>query len=373
MALRTVLIRSNQVSPDSRVEKEAAALAEYGYDITVLSWDRRSNHKTAHEDLETFGYTVPIIRFGHKAEFGAGFKSLKSYLLFQRDVFIWLIKNRRHYDVIHACDFDTAFTSSIANLFLRKKYVFDIFDYIAGERKTLFQKILCRLQNWIINRSTVTIICTEDRMKQIRYAHPRKVVVIHNAPPQQSVTNENTEQNTDKIKVCYVGILQDYRLLKELPEFFINHPEFELHIGGFGKYENLYTELTNKYPNIIYYGPLQYKDTIKLESNSDIMLAIYDPDIENHVFAAPNKFYEGLMLGKPLVMIKGTGMSNIIDKYDIGITINYSVEDFERGLLELSSRKHEWAAISKRMNEVYNEFSWDKMKERLDALYRSMS
>ena len=34
------------------------------------------------------------------------------------------------------------------------------------------------------------------------------------------------------------------------------------------------------------------------------MTAIYDPNISNHYYAAPNKFYEALMLGKPLIMVK---------------------------------------------------------------------
>ncbi len=371
MPIKSVIIRSNQVCPDSRVEKEAAALIEYGHGITILSWDRRADYKTRQEQIDVFGFDVPIIRFGHKAEFGAGFKNLKSYLLFQKDLFRWLIRNKEKYDVIHACDFDTAFTSTIANLFLRKKIVFDIFDYIGGERRTLFQKIICRLQNWIINQSSATIICTEERRKQIKKSHPHNLVIIHNSPPQ--ISELNAAKHKEGItKVCYVGILQDYRLLKEMPEFFINHPNFELHIGGFGKYEEFYKKLSYTYKNIIYYGSLQYQDTLKLENECDIMLAIYDPTIENHIFAAPNKFYEGLMLGKPLIMVKGTGMSYIVEQYHIGETIEYSAKGFELGVLELSSRREEWPEISKKMKEIYNDFSWNEMKTRLDALYKKI-
>lgn len=372
MNLRIVIIRSNQVAPDSRVEKEASALVEYGHDVKILAWDRRSNHKETEEVIEAFGQCISIVRFGHIANFGDGFKSIKSYLLFQWDVFKWLIVNRKSYDVIHACDFDTAWVSTFTNIFLRKKYIFDIFDYIGGERATIVQKLLCKVQNTIINRSDATIICTEKRMRQIAPSKPRKLVVIHNTPPQMGGDEEYNPTHTH-IKICYVGILQDYRLLEEIPDFFKKHLEYELHIGGFGKFDALYQKLSKEYANIKYYGRLQYKDTLKLERECDIMLAIYDPSIENHVFAAPNKFYEGLMLGKPLIMVHGTGMSEIVDEHNIGETIEYSVEGFEQGILKLAGRKEEWPNIHKKMNILYNQYSWEAMKSRLVNLYEELT
>lgn len=370
MSRRIVILRSNPVAPDSRVEKEASALVENGFEVTIVAWDRRSNHQPSNELINVFGYDISIVRFGHVANYGDGLKSLWPFVRFQWNIFRWLFKNRKKADVIHACDFDTAFTASIVNLILRKKFVFDIFDYIGGERESFRQKLLCRLQSWIINRSDATILCTEERREQIKPAKPRKIVVVHNAPP--CVESEVDVTNFSKdgiIKVCYVGILQDYRLLKEMPEFFINHPEFELHIGGFGKYEEFYDSLSKTYDNIKYYGKLLYSDTLRLEQNCDIMLAIYDPTVENHVYAAPNKFYESLMLGKPVVMVRNTGMASIVDKYHIGVTIDYSIAGFERGLLALKARRDEWPSISQKMKLVYNGFSWDKMKGRLCALY----
>ena len=63
-------------------------------------------------------------------------------------------------------------------------------------------------------------------------------------------------------------------------------------------------------PNAIFgflqigYGKLQYSQTLALESQCDIRVATYDPSIRNHKYSAPNKFYESLMLGKPIIMAK---------------------------------------------------------------------
>jgi glycosyltransferase involved in cell wall biosynthesis len=103
------------------------------------------------------------------------------------------------------------------------------------------------------------------------------------------------------------------------------------------------------------------------------MLAIYDPTFENHRFAAPNKFYESLMLGKPVIMARGTGMSEIVENNAIGELIEYSKEGFIDGVNRLIKRKDEWYLIGNRMKEIYrNQYCWDEMERRLIQLYADL-
>lgn len=366
------ILRNNQIKPDSRVEKEAACLIEAGYNVKVLAWDRDSDHKPTEGYIHSMGVDIPIVWFGHKASFGGGMSNLMAFLSFQKSLFVWLTKHRNNVGIIHACDIDTAFVASIVKKLFRKTLVFDIFDFWFGDPRNTFQKIIRKLQNSIIDMSDATIICTEERKFQIRDSNPIKLTVIHNTPPKVNI--EKWEGlNSNKTKVCYVGVFQQGRLLEEMYEFFINHPDIELHIGGFGRFESLYEKLAEEYPNIYYYGRLKYEQTLALESACDIMLAIYDPLQENHVFAAPNKFYESLMLGKPIIMVKGTGLSSIVEEEGIGYTIEYSVDGFEKGILELESKKPEWKRMSERMKMLYDEkYGWDEMKVRLIDLYSQL-
>lgn len=373
MIKKIVIARSNAVEPDSRVEKEANSLAKAGYDVTILAWDRSNNYRIREDKKTLADSSVRRISFGCKAGFGDGLKSLKSYLLFQKRLFCWLVKNKNEYDIAHLCDFDTAFFGSKAARLCKKQYIFDIFDYLSTDANNLFQKVIKHAEDNIINHSTATIICTEERRQQIRDAKPAKLVIVHNTP--EAIEIENSKRKTDKkkIKICYVGILQDYRLIKEMVHAIENMDYLELHIGGFGKYEeDIKTEAIN-HGNIIYYGKLQYKDTIALENDCDIMTAIYDPSIGNHYYAAPNKFYEALFLGKPLIMVKGTGMSNVIKENDLGELIDFSEEGFILGVKNLVDRKDEWKEMKKRMQKIYKEeYSWSEMEKRLYSLYEEL-
>lgn len=369
---RICILRSNPVNPDSRVEKEAWTLKLAGYDVHILAWNRDSNSGEMTESIYVGNEEVPITRLGYKATFGEGFKNIIPYMKFQLHMRRWLNKNR--FDVIHACDFDTAFFSIGIAKKHKIKFVFDIFDFLYGEPQNLMEKLVKHAQISIINNSSATIICSEDRRKQISESRPNKLAVIHNTPALVHITDSPLRTNpTDRVKIVYVGILQDYRLLNEIAQVISESDDLELHIGGFGKYGNFFEEISKKSENIYYYGRLSYDQTLALEKECDIMLAIYDPTIENHRYAAPNKFYESLFVGKPVVMVKGTGMSTLVSKHDIGVLIDYTKESFKEGIDYLIDKRESWEEMSARMKILYfHEYSWDIMSNRLTALYKDM-
>ncbi len=364
-----VIIRSNPVDPDSRVEKEANSLAKSDYQVKLLVWNRSVN-KIYEDSKQLPDAVIPRINLGFKATYGEGVKNLKSFILFQFNVFRWIIKNRKDIDVVHACDFDTAFISLIACKLLNIRLVFDIFDYIGTKPRNMVEKIVSKLENVIINNANATIICTEQRKNQIHGTKPRLLSIIHNSPAKINFGSLKIKGCKNKIKIVYVGILQDYRMILELAQVVQENEKLELHIGGFGKLEASLIEIVNKTNNIYYYGKLAYSDTLALERQSDIMVALYDPSIGNHYYAAPNKFYEALFLGKPLIMVKNTGMSDVVADNEIGAVINYSKADLKKGIQQLIENKESWGDISYRMKKLFNEnYAWERMEERLLNLY----
>ena len=367
---RVVLLRSNPVNPDSRVEKETSALADFGFDVTVLCWDRDSDYKIQIGSLSDS--RIRVIRIGCKASFGEGLKNIIPYLKFQFGMRKWLIKHREEYDLIHACDFDTAnFTLSIARHY-NKLFIFDIFDFLCGDPKNLLQRIVKKRQLGIINHSDATIICNEERKVQIKGSTPKQLAVIHNSPP-EIVLDDNSVSLPGEVKIVYVGILSDNRLLKEEVEVFKKHRDWFFYVGGFGLHKDFFESTSKEYDNIVFMGKLPYEDTLKLERTADILLAVYDPAIENHRFAAPNKFYEGLMLGKPLVMVKNTGMSSEVENNKVGVLIDYSAKGFEDGIQSLLERRNEWPEMKTKMINLYKEkYSWSEMRNRLRDLYENV-
>ena len=371
-----LFLRSNPVNPDSRVEKEAAALVSAGHKVVIFAWDRSKNHPVVHTEEVFDSCHVSVYRVGIQSIFGAGFrKNLIPLLKFQFAVCRFISKYKGKFDVIHACDFDTAGISFLVKS-KSTRFVYDVFDYYVDSFSvpSIARYLVEKADTYVMDHADAVIICTEERKKQLRYARPKKIVVIHNTPPKiASISADNREKKgTDRIKVVYVGILAYGRDILEVCEFISKSEQFELHIGGFGILEKAVAEYAEKYDNIFFHGKLSYEDTLRLERACDIFIALYDPKIPNHKYAAPNKFYEALMLGKPLVMAEDTGMSEVVKYKKLGCIIHYN--DPGKGLLALVKSKKKWKEISAKEFKLYEEqYSWDTMKERLINLYEMLS
>jgi glycosyltransferase involved in cell wall biosynthesis len=375
--LNIVFIRSNPVDPDSRVEKEVNTLLKAGHSIRILAWDRNDKYRIKKNTLHFENGEADIYRFGIPAIYGGGIKkNLVPLFAFQLNIYRWLKTNIKSYDVIHACDFDTAFTSSKIAFKYKKKFVYDIFDYYvdAFNVPSSIKQIIAREDKKIINKADVVIICTEKRKEQLAGATPKKLAVIHNTPPNYGGnTSKKFKVNRDKVKIVYVGILDEGRLIKEIARIIKDKLDCEYHVAGFGQLADSLQEMSNKYENIFFYGKIPYIQTLELENSCDIMTAIYDPSNPNNYYAAPNKFYEALMLGKPLIMVKNTGVDNIVIENNIGVVIDYNLSSLKDGINKLIASKNEWPTWGLNMKKIYAEkYSWEEMEKKVIDLYDSL-
>ncbi|HAP19848.1 MAG TPA: glycosyltransferase [Lachnospiraceae bacterium] len=380
--MNVVMLRTHACRPDPRVEKEINTLL--GVDnlsVKVVCWDRDQKYNSREEKLKVPNGAVPIIRFGIPASWGGGMKSnLAATIKFEWKLFWWLIRNHKLYDVVHACDLLTGLPAFLPCKIFRKKMVYDIFDYYAATQQTSsrIRKFLSSMEDFIINSAAVTIICSEKRTEQIQNAHPKKLVILHNAPSQEQIQQAFVKdfplaEETKRVKIVYVGNLVEDRFITKALACAENMPEIEFHIGGFGVLEDKVKELSGLHDNIYFYGKMAYQDVLALETKCDIMMALYDPAVPNHAYAAPNKFYEALALGKPLVMFCNTGMDNVIRDNHIGAVCTPTKEGLESAFRTLIDKKNEWPVISEKMKKLFKEnYSWNIMDKRLKSIYMNL-
>ena len=75
--MRIIMIRSNPINPDSRVEKEAYSLIKHGHEVKVLCWDREDNYKYKYDKKDLLDSSLDLIKIGSKSSYGGGFKNEK--------------------------------------------------------------------------------------------------------------------------------------------------------------------------------------------------------------------------------------------------------------------------------------------------------
>lgn len=366
-------IRSSGIYYDSRAIKEIKALAEKGYMIEVIGWDRTG--LSANKCQEVFADYIDRVNF-HLFDIPVthlGFKNIIIFLKWMCYIYrkLVLLNNSHKLFAIHSCDFDTGFVAQKYALKNNIHFVYDIFDYYSDSHAMprLLRLIISYLENKIITESEVTIICTEERREQIKNTHPSKIVVIYNSPDIEE-DNKVTKKEYDYV---YCGTLADGRLVREILENYEFHSNIKMVFGGTGKYSELCRYLDNKYDNFKYVGVVKYSEVLRLERKSKVISAIYDPSKRNHRLCAPNKFYEALAIGVPVIVCRGTGIDSIVDYNKIGYVINYDVEEFYQSLERLIKVDETSHQINKRSRKIYNaKYKWKYMKEKLIRLYEEL-
>lgn len=376
---KVVILRSNPVNPYPAVEKLAQTLTEAGYQVKVIGWDRSSKQKEWRGDLHLPSGNVPIVRFGIPAQFDGGLrKNLFPMIRFQFRLAKWLFLNRRTYDVVHAFDLDTGFMGCAAAKLLGKRFVYQIQDFYAATRfrqGSVPYSLVEKTEFFVINRADAVTICTEHRAHQIEGSHPKLLKVIHNVTNRtdRSSAREPVIPGSNRVKIAYVGVLLPHRLLPELLTCVQSDPRFELHIAGYGPLKQVVEQHSANCDRIVFYGTIPHDQALFLEEQCDIMTALYDNDIPNHQFCAPNKLYEAMLLGKPILMCRNTGWDDLISESDIGVLIESNAQGIRNGLEKLLEKRNLWPEMAQRGQKLYHtHYAWSKMEERILQIYQSL-
>ncbi len=378
MTQRLVICRSNPIAPDPRVEKAGRALLRAGYQITLLGWDR-----TAELPQQDRIEGMPCFRLPIRSQYATGMRNLPDLLRWQWGLLKWLIHHRSDYDVIHACDFDTVLPALYCQRIHHKKVVYDIFDFYADHlRRTpaLVKKAIRALDLGAINRADAVILADDSRWEQIRGAKPRLSAIIYNSPEDllpQSFTSEvqaYRPQNS-RLHLAYVGLLQVERGLFELLGVLRRHPQWSLSLAGFGGDEARIREQISDMPNVAWYGRVPYQMALLLSAAADVLIATYDPAIPNHRYSSPNKVFEAMLLGKPIIVARETNMDRIINRENCGIVIPYGDEvALEDALKQLQDNPQLRLRLGENARRAYDtRYGWQIMQDRLVKLYGQLA
>lgn len=365
--MKVLYIRTGNIYDDSRATKEIMALAEKGYQVCVLGWDRDGNAGMQSEKVfKKYESLISVEFFACQIDGGIGIKNIDKLVKWVH----WINKQVRKVkgiDVIHLCNLDAAIGVWRYAKRHNIKLVYDIYDYYIDSHVIpgLLQTLIEKLEISVINAADVTIICTEERKEQIAKAHPQRVTVIHNSPEVKDIVfTEN------KYDYAYCGSLFDQRLLKEIFSEYEKHASMKFAIAGYGEYVDLAKELDHKHQRFNYYGSVTYSEVLRIESEAVVISAIYKPTIRNHRLCAPNKFYEALALAKPVIVCKGTGIDKIVAEHQAGIVIEYDAKQFFEALDFLISNPDVCRKMGANARHLYeNEYIWEIMKGRLWKLY----
>lgn len=368
---RAVILRSTPIDPDPRASKTATWLSREGWEVCIVGWDRYASLP-----VQAVAEGCKIVRVPLRAGFGKGLRLFLPLMRWQIALISVLYRLRHMYDFIHAADFDTILPALLMARLFRKRVVYDIYDFYADSRTmpVLFQKVVHTIEIWAAGKADAVVLVDESRRRQIRGARVKRLEIIYNSP--EALALPPTSANDTGLRIAYVGILTPGRSLLELLQVLRRHPEWHFDIAGFGHDESLIREAVRDLPNVRYHGRISYTQALDLYAKAAVIIAIYNPSIPNHCFSSPNKLFEAMMLGKPIIVARGSGVDEVVTRHRLGFAVTYGdLVELERALSQVASWQVETrTAFAWRAREVYDSnYSSRLMQERLGQLYQELS
>lgn len=373
--LRVANIVLNNFTNDNRVYKTSRSLRDAGFDVQIVGLLKGD----VKERDEADGIPVHRVRIKTMALpeglFWGGVKYLE---------IIWrMVAGYRKADIWHCNDFEIFFMGVLAKMTNPKlKLVYDSHEY-QSERygKGKFEKaFISRMEKWFIHKAerfiTVSQGIAEEYTRRFGVKDP---VVVYNSPHRTDVKSSTILRDelnvpADATLFLYQGGLAVSRGIELLLETFeaMNDPKLHLVLMGSGTHRAMCEAAAERCDSIHYREPVPYHDLIRYTASADVGVISTQNLCLNNWFCMPNKLFEYIQAGVPVLCNNLHDCRRIITSYNLGEVVpEYTREALEKSVREMAAGDLKQYAAG--LAKAKDDFQWDKEEVKLKEIYAEVA
>jgi len=305
---------------DSRITNLSRSLKEDGCKVSVISFDWLIADKNYFDD------EVKVFKLKK------GKISLFFYLSFAGILIRELLRTKA--DIFFAEDIYTLpFVFIVAKLKRARVYYNsrEIYAFIGGLRnRPYLQSLIRSIEKIFITK--VDLVLTTGWMDS-EYLEKsfgiNNTLVIRNIPAYQAPTNKVDFRKLYGLKessviLLYQGVLLEGRGVPNILRSMAKIPDTVLIVVGDGEQKENFLKLAGSLgikERVIFTGMINQKELINYTAGADIGLVLIENISLSYYYALPNKLFEYIMAGLPLLSSDLPQMKEIIEKYNVGESI----------------------------------------------------
>lgn len=357
---KAVVTVTNDLVTDQRVMRTNEVLLSMGIRPTFVGrqWS----------DSMPFSKPYPHKRF--KLWFHKGFLFYAAYNL---RLFWYLLFN--NFDLYISNDLDTLLPNFLIAKLKGKPIIYDSHEYFTGvpeiQNRPFVKKVWTTLERWIFPKLPVVITVNQSIAELYRAEYDKEVHVIRNISdsslPQKVkgraqlglpedafiIINQGAGINVDR------GMEEAIEALELLPS------DVVLLIVGNGDAVPALKEMTvqrNLEKRVIFRPRQPYLEMLQFTLNADCGLSLDKPLSPNYKYSLPNKVFDFIKSGIPIIASSVVEVKRVVETYNIGTVCNdHQPETLARAIIEIKSIGQK--AYSHNLNKAAAENNWEK--ERL--------
>lgn len=381
--MKIAMLVMNNFLYDARVHKEAKTLAAHGHQVTVFALYDSTSPEHATQD----GYHI------HRLDIQSRNWRDQFFMQFIRYIeFVWMASRamvRFQPEVCHAHAIQALIPCWLVHFITGCKFVYDSHEYEQGvdfRSGTRIPKLMRRFWHWpekLLIHLTDSVITVSDSLADTlagSYSIDRPIV-IRNCPesiPTQTSTGylrDNYEIPDDWPIVLYQGILTEGRGLIELVESAHALSNIAIVIAGSGLLVEKLMEASSKVhinTKIIFTGSISMQQLPEVTASASVGVVLTQNTCLNHFYSLPNKLFEYIQAGLPVIGSNIPEIRGIIQEYEIGVVVDPTdPKNIAWGIQQiLESKRYKMAC--KNTARVAKIFNWEAESQKLIDLYREM-
>ncbi|MCK5822552.1 MAG: glycosyltransferase [Bacteroidales bacterium] len=371
---RIILSVTNDLVTDQRVNKVALTLTKLGYDVTLVGRKLKNSL-----DINNRAYKTKRFKllFNKKWMFYAEYNlRLFCYLLFKK------------FDILVSNDLDTLLSNYYVSVVKHKKLVYDSHEYFTEVpeliNRKLQKKIWLKIEKSILPKLKYSYTVCQSIADDYYKKYGIKMQIIRNVPLRNIVEN-NIEKISnlkkelkieDKRIILYQGSLNIGRGIEQVINAmkFIENAIFL--IIGSGDISKKLVNLTKQKglnKKVVFLGKIPFSELYNYTKLSDIGVSLEQNLGLNYYYSLPNKLFDYINAGVPILASDLPEIANIVKKYEIGEIIkDFSpvfIADAINSMLNDGNKILTW---KKNLKNAADELCWEKEEIKLIDFYNNV-
>lgn len=325
---KILLLRSIPLDRDSRSSRMARQYALRDYAVQPLVWTRGE----ATSGPSGWSFSGP-------GGYGRGFAGFLPRLRFAAFIVSTMIRRRRDYHIVHAVDFDTGCIAVPLGKLLKKTVVYDAFDHVGAIiANDVIGRFFAFIERTLIRWSDLAIFPEPIRLRQYGLRPEAKIHFISNIPDRADIPIASPVHDfAGPLTVAYVGTLEArHRALEWIGDLCDRFPDIRWTVAGLGAVASEMQRLSQEHQNLTFVGQVSYQQALEILQAADCHFGCYLLSAPAHEFAAPNKVYEHLALGRALITNRGTPAGDLVADHGTGFVFDGTIEGLEEILGRLT-------------------------------------
>lgn len=229
-------------------------------------------------------------------------------------------------------------------------------------------------ENFVVKKLDYVLSATpfiRDRFSEIN----KNSVDINNFPL-LSELQEESDWNSKKDEICYIGGISQIRGIEELVHAMDYVEGVKLNIAGKfsqASFEQRVKSTSAWKEKVIEFGFVSRKETAQIMANSKIGMVTFLP-LPNHVDAQPNKMFEYMSAGIPVIGSRFPLWEEILIKNDCGICVDpeNSVEIAEAIKFLLNNPDKSKQMGKNGRKNILEKYNWEAEGKKLISIYQKL-